>query len=937
MAKRKNQFGPAACQRSQSEGDSDNVVDLRLVRLNSLNIQPCASPILKRVISSNVVQMRRQEFEKISEQRSDTREISGRHVKSESCVGVLSGADGNAQGQARQRCSVSQLTKPKCASKPKFAQIKHSMSVGFQTDVKAIARGSIGEKPPLQPKPSQLRKLSVNREVSSCCISDDFKLSTQVQRSPSFEPNSKDENNCNYPKRKVLEPSLVVPDKPLASAPIPPPKPPRCLSELPFISDKKYSKDFESADGKYDYLSNTVSLVLPTSMAIEIVSEQKSEAKEKELSSTYESINEVASTSQEEVISKPKKSEKDGKWAFKSLRGTGKNKRKKGRHGKTIQVDNPNYMHGCSSETTDDIPCRPLVRRLSENDLDRMSRQKQELIYAEPYCCADSGQSPDPAPVEFDGQGYAIPDLENNSLLNNAQSRVKSKVINAYAVLRLPHETGESVQIEDAAEEEIKDQEQRLKYVKNVRQNTSEAIAKYERVKLRSSARLFQYGMLVGLDGNETDGYKPKVLFSIPKEIPESDSFVCNFCFPDVDLWKPQCDYEGELFSFVLTSETGDRRYGWCKRYLPPGSGPRLPEALCIVSDVGEYGMYAQLLRELQEYRVHSQECATDLMEVAFARPMPAPNMEVYIRTELPHHGRQTIILKRALDSRLGIVPYSCLLEHLTMPVLLQAFGALLLERKIIFCASSLNILSSCIGSIVALLYPFEWQHTYVTALTMSLMEVVELPAPYIIGVLTKMRPMLDDYDLPEVLVVDLDSHSILQGLKDESAIIPKKIQRALTTALQSDDDSDVQTASSSGATLKDQSVSDTTISEAFLRLFIETCSHYKDFISEKEGEETTFQREQFVKAVHSRSIRLFLDWFTQTQMFEVFMSGRLGQNVASCDFDKRIAEYQEEMESSTKSSHCRSLKKRSLGAKFKSFFRESGDKIKRTIQGVYV
>lgn len=423
MAKRKSQFGPAACHRSQSEGDSDNVVDVRLVRLNSLNIQPCASPSLKRVISSNVVQMRRQEFEKINEQR-ESREISGRHVKSESCVGipVLSGADGNARGQARQRCSVSQMTKPKCASKPNFAQVKHSMSVGFQqTGIKATARESIREKPPLQPKPSQLRKPSVNREVSSCCVSDDIKLSTQVQSSPSFEPNSKDENNCNYPKLKVLEPSLVMPEKLLASAPIPPPKPPRCLSELPYVSDKKYSKDFESAVGKYDYLSNTVSLVLPTSMASEIVSEQKSEPKEKELSPTYESINEVSSTSQEEVINKPKKSEKDSKWAFKSLRGSGKKKRKKGRHGKTIQVDNPNYMHGCSSETTDDIPCQPLVRRLSENDLDRMSRQKQDLIYAEPYCCADSGQSLDPAPVEFDGQGYAIPDLENNLLQNNAQ------------------------------------------------------------------------------------------------------------------------------------------------------------------------------------------------------------------------------------------------------------------------------------------------------------------------------------------------------------------------------------------------------------------------------------------------------------------------------------------------------------------------------------
>jgi len=36
------------------------------------------------------------------------------------------------------------------------------------------------------------------------------------------------------------------------------------------------------------------------------------------------------------------------------------------------------------------------------------------------------------------------------------------------------------------------------------------------------------------------------------------------------------------------------------------------------------------------------------------------------------------------------------------------------------------------------------------------------------------------------------------------------------------------------------------------------------------------FQRELFVKAVSSGSIRLFLEWFTQTQMFEVFITSKL-------------------------------------------------------------
>jgi len=35
-------------------------------------------------------------------------------------------------------------------------------------------------------------------------------------------------------------------------------------------------------------------------------------------------------------------------------------------------------------------------------------------------------------------------------------------------------------------------------------------------------------------------------------------------------------------------------------------------------------------------------------------------------------------------------------------------------------------------------------------------------------------------------------------------------------------------------------------------------------------------QRESFIKAVTSHSIQLFLEWFTSTQMFEMFISDEL-------------------------------------------------------------
>jgi len=62
-------------------------------------------------------------------------------------------------------------------------------------------------------------------------------------------------------------------------------------------------------------------------------------------------------------------------------------------------------------------------------------------------------------------------------------------------------------------------------------------------------------------------------------------------------------------------------------------------------------------------------------------------------------------------------------------------------------------------SSMAALLYPFEWQHTFITVLPSMLIDVVDAPTPYIVGILASMKELLDDHCLTEVLqkLGDLD------------------------------------------------------------------------------------------------------------------------------------------------------------------------------------
>ncbi len=43
---------------------------------------------------------------------------------------------------------------------------------------------------------------------------------------------------------------------------------------------------------------------------------------------------------------------------------------------------------------------------------------------------------------------------------------------------------------------------------------------------------------------------------------------IPQFCFPDIDQWKPTKSYKSESFSFVLTDMMGGRRFGYCRRLL---------------------------------------------------------------------------------------------------------------------------------------------------------------------------------------------------------------------------------------------------------------------------------------------------------------------------------------------------------------------------------
>uniref|UniRef100_A0A8C2EVR9 DENN domain containing 2B n=1 Tax=Cyprinus carpio TaxID=7962 RepID=A0A8C2EVR9_CYPCA len=437
---------------------------------------------------------------------------------------------------------------------------------------------------------------------------------------------------------------------------------------------------------------------------------------------------------------------------------------------------------------------------------------------------------------------------------------------------------------------------------------------------------LFEYFVVVSLKKKPTkNSYTPEVTYQFPKlerltkqmrEAEQRLKAIPQFCFPDAKDWSPVSEYNSETFSLMLTGEDGSRRFGYCRRLLPSGKGPRLPEVYCVISRLGCFNLFSKILDEVERRRGISAALVYPFMRSVMESPFPAPGKTIKVKTFLPGAGNEVIELRRPTDSRLEHVDFESLFSCLSVRQVVRVFASLLLERRVIFVADKLSTLSSCVHAVVALLYPFSWQHTFIPVLPTSMVDIVCCPTPFLVGILSSSLPKLKELPVEEALMVDLGTDRFIRQMDDEASLLPRKLQAALEQSLEqrniiinqdSDSESDEECTTSLNSV----------VSEAFIRFFLETVGHYSLFLTQGERGERVFQREAFRKSVASKSIRRFLGVFMESQMFAGFIQDKeMRKCRAKGLFEQRVEQYLEELPDTEQSGVNKFLK--GLGNKMK-------------------
>ncbi|MCL7039849.1 hypothetical protein MKW94_000831 [Papaver nudicaule] len=107
----------------------------------------------------------------------------------------------------------------------------------------------------------------------------------------------------------------------------------------------------------------------------------------------------------------------------------------------------------------------------------------------------------------------------------------------------------------------------------------------------------------------------------------------------------------------------------------------------------------------------------------------------------------------------LSIWAVACICGSLRLDHVLTMFAAALLEKQIVVVCSNLGVLSALVLSIIPLIQPFRWQSLLMPVLPNDMLDFLDAPVPYIVGVKNKTSEVVTR--LANGILVDANKNQV--------------------------------------------------------------------------------------------------------------------------------------------------------------------------------
>ena len=227
----------------------------------------------------------------------------------------------------------------------------------------------------------------------------------------------------------------------------------------------------------------------------------------------------------------------------------------------------------------------------------------------------------------------------------------------------------------------------------------------------------------------------------------------------DLEKYITKSGYQGKLPRFFThdTSSTSDILF--------------LPRCLILISHHPFFDVFRVALRQL--YRITLVEAPLPIeryiANLTCEVPLPPQGK---VKVELGITTENVITIERPPINRLPMANFSFrpLFASLSVGNILVVYSCLLEECKIVLLSQYTSLLCPVAEALLAALFPLEWQGLYMPLLPYSLIEILDAPVPFLVGIHSRYLHQVDPKRRPQdVVFVDLDRDVVHMGFDDES------------------------------------------------------------------------------------------------------------------------------------------------------------------------
>lgn len=213
-----------------------------------------------------------------------------------------------------------------------------------------------------------------------------------------------------------------------------------------------------------------------------------------------------------------------------------------------------------------------------------------------------------------------------------------------------------------------------------------------------------------------------------------------------------------------------------------------MPTSVCLISRWPYFGVMRNILMGIYP-RLRAEQDITkvldDLMADVTRVPIP-PSGNTMLRFKLDD---KVVSCKAAPAINVPLVdfPLRMVFQLLSAENVLTLLTCLLLEQRFIFFSSNHALLTPVIEGILALLYPFQWEHIYIPVLPSSLRSFVEAPWPYLCGLHSRyLKEILEELDAsptPNPVIVNLDTSTVTLPTDSVIPLLPARFREEFLAA----------------------------------------------------------------------------------------------------------------------------------------------------------